>query len=443
MCGLAGAMGPDITSRDLEFLDELGYVTALRGKDSTGVFQGKSNQYTKEVTLVKQADEYSYFKWFQENAKEGNPKILNNIQCNFIAIHCRAATKGDINDANAHPFETERYVGMHNGTLTDRFYHHKTKTDSELMFEDMDKNGIERVLRFLDNTSAFAIVMFDKQTGEMIFTRNSLRTLYFAYHKDRAVVYWSSEKEMINLIAARKNFNIIEPGYLPVDKVFRVLPDLVKKNAWPQWKETPLFQQRAIVSPPKTTDPKTTKGKATDSSKGNKDEKKSGTVGKTSSSGGKKGSAEETSTYIANAYANTEAGQQLIQEAKQLRDKSPTDDERRASASRALDQRIEEIRRKREADTKAQAVQEATVSMMGIGATPPWESNGEEDVDDGTPRTARTFPIIECAFCDNQLSLLDRYYGHHLGGNNYSCPECTREINEVSEHQKLASVAIN
>lgn len=232
MCGLAAMIGPGITQQDLKAINDLAYVTGLRGFHSTGVFQVQKDHKgdLQRQSLDKRALTVADFQYFHSldpkiNKDQGvDNQILNSTLVNLMMVHCRHATLGEINDANAHPFETKRYIGMHNGSLTDRKYTSmmgpdRNKTDSERMFKDMDEHGIGYVLANLDTTSAYAVFIFDKEEKKLYVARNSKRTLYFTSNKERGVAYFSSEIEMLRLALNRRSIKYgdiyyFEPGKL-------------------------------------------------------------------------------------------------------------------------------------------------------------------------------------------------------------------------------------
>jgi asparagine synthetase B (glutamine-hydrolysing) len=227
VCGHCGVIGPGINSWDLSIVRDLLTVSALRGEDSTGVLQGLAQNWFGhdkiDYVIEKMASESLYFKWYHLKSSKGNKRLLNSVSDNFICCHVRAATKGSIVDENAHPFEFEKFIGMHNGTLREKKYEDSktNKTDSELMFKDMDERGIIPVLESLDPFSAYAIVLFNKENGEISFVRNSQRTLYYAIHATRSVLYYASEIWMLREMAARNTEKLYK------DTVYEFKPDII------------------------------------------------------------------------------------------------------------------------------------------------------------------------------------------------------------------------
>src|SRR5690606_11388339 len=107
--------------------------------------------------------------------------------------HCRAATVGKVTKENAHPFDIGSIVGYHNGTLVDeRYSKHPTKTDSELLMEDIEKYGVEETLNGLSVASAYAVAVYHKGEGIISLARNHHRPFFIAFNQKRSVVYWAS-----------------------------------------------------------------------------------------------------------------------------------------------------------------------------------------------------------------------------------------------------------
>ena len=194
------------------------------------------------------ASQALYYKWFHRRSQEGNRRILNSVMDNFILCHVRAATKGSVTDENAHPFEFEKLIGMHNGTLRDKKYEDKHKTDSELMFKDMDERGIVPVIESLDPWSACASVVFNKETGEVSFFRNDQRTLFYAVHATRDVLYYASEAWMLKEMCARNTEKLFKDSIwmFKPDIVYTVHPQDVKSKTAMPFDQVP-FKPRKVI----------------------------------------------------------------------------------------------------------------------------------------------------------------------------------------------------
>jgi hypothetical protein len=227
-------------------LRELAYISGLRGTDGSGVCQGLATKKKFHFTLEKSKQDITYFIWYNDNHEKGNDKILSDYTCNFIMGHVRSATKGNVTDANAHPFDTGRYISAHNGTLYDKKYQHNEKTDSEMMFEDVEQRGLFNTLRDVDKDSAWAVVSFDKTAKELSFATNGKRPLVYCFLKKRRVFFWASERRQLDFILAgvQEKSEIFR---FTDDMLYTFRPDDVEAGHVPKW------SLRKISKPVETT----------------------------------------------------------------------------------------------------------------------------------------------------------------------------------------------
>lgn len=234
MCGLAGVAGPGITSTDLDNLETLLYISISRGPHSTGVatVKQKTNTSPEVIRLVKRAEPSWEFIYQESLTKDG---IFSSSKIDAAIGHVRWATVGDVNDQNAHPFETDQVVGAHNGTLYNPQYRQKEVTDSELLFREISSVGIVDTLEGLSPNSAYAITMYDKGTGCLYFARNDHRTLWVGLHQKRDVLYWASEKRFLEFLEEDLDIYYFLPW-----KLYEVrIDDISHKNNCP-WSVIPL-----------------------------------------------------------------------------------------------------------------------------------------------------------------------------------------------------------
>lgn len=266
MCGLAGMIGREIWQADRKMFRELLYITALRGTDSTGVMTagfGKKDWIEVEKAAVPAAS-------FIRSSMAQQWSQLDDYSADVFMAHCRDATVGTVTKENAHPFNLPTLVGCHNGTLVDGKYRiiSKGKTDSELMFEDMEKQGVKATLEGLSQSSAYAISVFEKGGTSVKLARNKKRPLWIGLNTDRACIYWSSEQEMLELVAARNNVNI-KTYYLIADTIYTFDYHKVKKGDVQSWTaedvvyKTPLPTPAATVKPTVWVSDKITVGSTT------------------------------------------------------------------------------------------------------------------------------------------------------------------------------------
>lgn len=239
MCGLAGVAGNGIIGQDVSIFKELLYVSSLRGRDSTGIVTVDTNRPKENYSILKTGDPSPDF--IEQFSYKGGPWSYQGQ--NLMMGHCRWATVGDTSAANAHPFEFSQIIGMHNGTLEDlKYLYSKDKTDSEMMFQDMNARGIKTVLDELKWNSAYAITVYDKKTRRLYMARNKKRTLYVGFNKFAGVMYWASEAHMLHLIAARNNITI-ETFWLQPDTLYEINVNDIKIGETAPWKTIALQEK--------------------------------------------------------------------------------------------------------------------------------------------------------------------------------------------------------
>lgn len=181
-------------------------VSQLRGDHSTGCLSvsnpGKS---IEDMLIRKMATDAGYFLWADSVDKEKIGTVIS-FKSDILMGHCRYATAGRVNPENAHPFRSDKYVLAHNGTLSgNKEFDNPTRTDSELLLEKIEAEGIEPVLNSLKAPSSYALSIYEVGEGNMYFARNGKRPLFIAYSEKDAAIWWASELEMLQLCLTRRN----------------------------------------------------------------------------------------------------------------------------------------------------------------------------------------------------------------------------------------------
>jgi glucosamine 6-phosphate synthetase-like amidotransferase/phosphosugar isomerase protein len=120
-----------------------------------------------------------------------------NNSCAFLG-HNRKATRGLVNDYNAHPFQIDHIVGCHNGTLygssqdrLEKELGEKFPVDSMALIAGIAAFGVEKTITDLEG--AWALTWVDLKEGSLNFLRNKDRPLWYAVAEDNKFIFWASE----------------------------------------------------------------------------------------------------------------------------------------------------------------------------------------------------------------------------------------------------------
>ena len=196
MCGIVGCAGL-LSIPAMNVFQDLLIMDQLRGFDSTG------------VCIVNREKVYGTLKGVVSPANLLASETYQNMvkTPTLVAMgHNRAATKGTIIKDNAHPFTHGHIVGMHNGTatsVTSLLDHTKFTVDSDNIFYHISKLGIKDL--WTKYYGAATLAWWDDKEKVVKLIRNYQRPLYLGISTDNCVVYWASEKPMLECALARRN----------------------------------------------------------------------------------------------------------------------------------------------------------------------------------------------------------------------------------------------
>jgi predicted glutamine amidotransferase len=180
MCGIAGVtfnMESNI-SNDLgtEVFRNLLAENTSRGKDSTGICYLEKNHY-------------QVLRGFLPGVC-AEKMVITEKETTGLIGHTRHATVGSKTEYdNVHPFSTEKYIGVHNGTifnykeLKEKFEIETTgECDSEVVYRILDKFGMKGLE---DVEGTYALVFVEKENPSVIniFTNGS-KPMQFMYIED-------------------------------------------------------------------------------------------------------------------------------------------------------------------------------------------------------------------------------------------------------------------
>lgn len=215
MCGIVGVIN---NSKKHEwgaraaFIQAL-YAGAVRGQHSTGVFKVINNKIAWEKAAMASSD-------FLQTKKMEEDFLPGIGMCSFLVGHTRFATRGNVEDKNAHPFEEGHITLVHNGTLTGVWNLPgglNYNVDSEAICHSIKIQGIEATSPQL--AGAYALVWYDTKKKTLNLLRNDERPL-FLVNCDRNVTFFGSEEGMLKWIAERNGYEVIQSFPLPINEVW-------------------------------------------------------------------------------------------------------------------------------------------------------------------------------------------------------------------------------
>lgn len=189
ICGIIGMAG-DLSAKHEQAVRTLLILDSLRGEDSTGVVA--VSKFGHNVKIAKQVGDP--FQLFEHKSYD---KTFQGTQRAIIG-HNRYATTGVINRNNAHPFDHETCVGVHNGTLKTKYLLANPgnyQVDSDNIYHHIDRHGLKDALKYMDG--AWTLVWWDKDNESINFLRNKERPLIMAWSKDGKALFWASEAWML------------------------------------------------------------------------------------------------------------------------------------------------------------------------------------------------------------------------------------------------------
>lgn len=238
MCGIVGMAGR-LTFKEEKAFKELLFVNSLRGRHSVGI---AAIDTANKLTLRKKAMDINDFL----DAAPVAEIFRHQNRC--LIGHNRFATRGAVNNYNAHPFAMDHIVGAHNGSLINMKMlpdHDAFDVDSEAIFNSIDTIGVNETALKLHG--AWALTWWDHRDQAIHMWRNEDRPLYYLYSEDRKVIFWASEPWMLQGVLARNGIKHTELFNVTPHNEFRIVIPLVIDEPIHDIRVTPV---RAYEPPP-------------------------------------------------------------------------------------------------------------------------------------------------------------------------------------------------
>jgi hypothetical protein len=211
MCGIVGIITPvqsGFTQDEVKAFTDMLFVDTLRGWDSTGVFVVDSDH---DVEILKGAYNGPEF-----IGKSKYKELMSTayMRGRMMIGHNRAATRGTVNDKNAHPFWVEdNVVLVQNGTWFGDHKHIKdTEVDSEAIAHLVHDHQDDLQNAFNKINAAYALIWYNRDKKTLYVTRNDDRPLHIAY-LDNGVIMFASEKSTIEFAVNRQGLKLKEAPY--------------------------------------------------------------------------------------------------------------------------------------------------------------------------------------------------------------------------------------
>ncbi len=215
LCGIVGIFG-EPGGKNVKVFTDMLQMDVIRGWDSTGiaVVDKKGTwEYTKNVGLPQVILSDHQVKHGMLGHKRGPAQML-------ILGHNRAATKGGVSIDNAHPFEHNGIILVHNGTLFNwesiqQGAEQRFPTDSEAICWHISKHGVASMYEKMDG--AAMLVWWDDEHGRLNFLSNGKRSFLYGYTEGRKQLVFASEAWFIKGACKRNQMELEDDKLYKVD----------------------------------------------------------------------------------------------------------------------------------------------------------------------------------------------------------------------------------
>lgn len=211
-------MAGDLVAGDQTILKDLLTFCQVRGEDSTGVFSVRKTVGTFDhIKQVGTPNELFAMKRYEE--------VVRPFSSRALIGHCRKATLGKVIRQNAHPFQVDHVIGVHNGSLRGRWEDlprdgEKYEVDSNALIAALGQRDPKEVLEEVNG--AVALIWYNAKDDTLYLARNDERPLWYCWNKTQRKIFWASEQWMLDVALDRGKTEVYTDekgfGYWPVPK---------------------------------------------------------------------------------------------------------------------------------------------------------------------------------------------------------------------------------
>lgn len=222
MCGIIGLYGKGAglwPNAKRSYMLEGLIADSVRGYDSTGIAL-LPKDVGDHVKLYKR--DLAGYDFVQQ--KHTNRLLDNLTQSIGMIGHNRSATKGAVNDRNAHPFKWGHITLVHNGTVYNAQSLVEKKdqpngmvVDSEFVAHALSLEDPADILPKL--SGGYSLVWFNEEDLSLNFARNDQKPMFLAFDSENETVYFASEASLIVWLCDRNNIKI-------QSDIFRLVPHI-------------------------------------------------------------------------------------------------------------------------------------------------------------------------------------------------------------------------
>jgi hypothetical protein len=237
MCGIVGTAGKLNGTTDKQ-LKMMLILDSVRGIDSTGIAAINRENDVKVVKQLGNPFELMGYKAFDNAIQRLNKVVIG---------HNRFATQGGVLKKNAHPFDFDSLVGVHNGTLHNKHKlvdSHLFSVDSENLYHHIETEGLRSFLDVAEG--AWSLVWWDKVESTLNFLRNKERPMWLAESKNGDFLFWASEAWMLDVAINKELIEFHEPVSTKIDHHYSFHIDNTGKISKPRVREAAAKHQPVV-----------------------------------------------------------------------------------------------------------------------------------------------------------------------------------------------------